>query len=233
MNTYLEFLAAFGVGGAHPGGLALTKEVLQTINPSPEAHILDAGCGTGQTAAFIAKHYNCQVTALDENSIMLTKLKKRMEREGITLKETIQGSIEALPFKSKTFDFILSESVTSFTHIPRSLKEYRRVLKDGGVLVAIEMTKMQELEVQELLEINKFYGFKALLSEEEWKKEILECGFTKVDIKDIPMSTSEDPHTEFDLSNNISNATFKIMEQHQNFLEIYKEKIGSKIYYSY
>ncbi|MGV2549691.1 SAM-dependent methyltransferase, partial [Bacillus licheniformis] len=53
MSRYLEMLSLFGVAGAHPGGLAFSKAVLQKAAPSPDQPILDAGCGTGQTAAYL------------------------------------------------------------------------------------------------------------------------------------------------------------------------------------
>jgi hypothetical protein len=38
--TYLDFLALFGIGGAHPGGLQLTKEILsQGKNDHPRCRV--------------------------------------------------------------------------------------------------------------------------------------------------------------------------------------------------
>lgn len=41
MSRYLEMLSLFGVEGAHPGGLAFSKAVLQKAAPSPNQPILD------------------------------------------------------------------------------------------------------------------------------------------------------------------------------------------------
>lgn len=60
MNNYLNSLAAFGVGGAHPGSLELTKEILGQLELTEKMKVLDAGCGTGQTIEYIAHNYNCQ-----------------------------------------------------------------------------------------------------------------------------------------------------------------------------
>ncbi|MCR1834683.1 hypothetical protein NSA56_09745 [Oceanobacillus caeni] len=46
-NRYLDCLALFGVGGAHPGGLPLTKRILSKEEIDEKQSILDAGCGTG------------------------------------------------------------------------------------------------------------------------------------------------------------------------------------------
>lgn len=42
LSDYLDMLAYFGVSGAHPGGMALTKAVLAKADIDPERPILDA-----------------------------------------------------------------------------------------------------------------------------------------------------------------------------------------------
>ncbi|WP_019415279.1 hypothetical protein [Paenisporosarcina sp. TG20] len=42
LNEYLYFLAYFGIGGAHPGGFALTRSRLEDEIIQPES-VLDIG----------------------------------------------------------------------------------------------------------------------------------------------------------------------------------------------
>ena len=60
-NRYLDLLAEFGVGGAHPGGFPLTKEVLSSLHLPPSSSVLDIGCGTGQTAEYLSDHLIVQL----------------------------------------------------------------------------------------------------------------------------------------------------------------------------
>ncbi|MDI3411846.1 class I SAM-dependent methyltransferase [Bacillus sonorensis] len=78
MSDYLDMLAYFGVSGAHPGGMALTKAVLAKADIDPERPILDADCGTGQTAAYLGQLL-FSVTALDSDAVMLDKAKKDLQ----------------------------------------------------------------------------------------------------------------------------------------------------------
>ena len=97
-SIYLDFLSKFGVSGAHPGGINLTKEILKTEEINKTSRILDVGCGTGQTAAYLAEQYGAIVTGMDINPIMVEKAKNRMRKYQLPV-EIIQGSIEKCPSK--------------------------------------------------------------------------------------------------------------------------------------
>lgn len=77
LSRYLEMLSLFGVAGAHPGGLAFQKRSCKGC-ALPDQPILDAGCGTGQTAAYLG-HLLYPVTVVDKDPIMLEKAKKICE----------------------------------------------------------------------------------------------------------------------------------------------------------
>lgn len=52
-------LALLGIGGAHPGGFYLTKQLFDKEKITSETSILDIGCGTGQTSANLYCKYGC------------------------------------------------------------------------------------------------------------------------------------------------------------------------------
>ncbi|MFC4322809.1 class I SAM-dependent methyltransferase [Litchfieldia salsa] len=233
MNDYLEFLALFGVGGAHPGGFPLTKKILQEEGFSVNAKVLDIGCGTGQTAAHLISKYQCEVTAIDKHPIMINKAKKRFQTLGYTL-QLSQEDAENLSFKNHQFDYVLSESVLSFTDCEKSLGEIKRVLTNDGVLIAIEMTNEENLSTLEMEEIKKFYGVKKILAEEEWKQLFIDSGFTNVSIRkaDSLLTNLEEEfnNTEFQLSQGIPQSYVKIFDQHEELTNKYKHKLGFRIY---
>ncbi|ASN07066.1 class I SAM-dependent methyltransferase [Virgibacillus necropolis] len=100
LGDKLSFLR---VGGAHPGGLALTKAFLKNVKIDRNSKILDAGCGTGQSSAYLAKTYGCSVTALDRHPIMLQKARQRFCRENVTA-DVVQGDIGNIPLVDESFD---------------------------------------------------------------------------------------------------------------------------------
>lgn len=219
-----------GVGGAHPGGLSLTKEIFNTEKINGNSHVLDVGCGTGQTAAYLAAHYGAKVTAMDINPIMLEKAKSRMKQYQVPV-EVIQGSIEDFPLKDSTFDFILSESVLSFVNKPRALKEIFRLLKDGGRFIANELTVNEQLNSTNVEEIKQFYGLDSVLMEQNWIALFEQAGFKNVKVLMPKNSMLEnDSMPEFQSSEYIDPGLYTIMIQHLNILMKYQGILANRIF---
>ncbi len=230
--TYLDCLAIFGVGGAHPGGLQLTKELLSREKIDETKSILDAGCGTGQTSAYIAEQYQCHVTSLDCNKIMLDKARQRFSSLHLPI-DVKQGSTENLPFDEGLFDMILSESVISFTDVSLTISEFKRVLKPNGVLLAIEMVLEKSLPEDELKSIVNFYGVSRLLTENEWYNLFKRAGIKQVSVENFKLELDENEVqnvTDFSLSENIDDEFFEILEKHLHLTTVYKDILGFRLF---
>ena len=230
--TYLDCLASFGVGGAHPGGLQLTKSILSREYIDQEKSILDVGCGTGQTSAYIAEKYRCSVTSLDSNNTMLEKAKQRFLSLNLSI-NVMYGSVENLPFSDGLFDFILSESVTSFTDVSLTIQEFKRVLKPNGVLLAIEMVLEDSLSEEELKTIVDFYGVSKLLTESEWDNLFKKAGFKQISVEKFKQQFDEndiDTASDFLLSEKIDDKLLEIFEKHEHLTTTYKDKLSFCIF---
>lgn len=229
-GAYLDSLAAYGVGGAHPGGLALTKEILDKESLNPGAAVLDAGCGTGQTACMLFRNYGADVTAMDLHPVMIKKATERLRGMDI---EVIQGDVEEVPFKNDSFELVLSESVLAFTNIEESLFNFQHILRENGILLAVEMLKEGEIPSEEEAQLREFYGLPQLLTEEEWKKAIEKAGFSSVEVLgggqsgDEPIIGNE---PEFILSEEITEDTHRVMDRHFSLVEKYREQLGFRVF---
>lgn len=180
-QKYLDFLAQVGISSAHPGGFPLTKALLDFVSPDEEEYVLDVGCGTGETSVYLAENFNCHVVAVDKHPGMIAHAKKlSVSQQGdITL---LRADVERLPLSGEAFDKIIAESVTVFTNIERTLKEYFRVLKSKGCLLDIEMTSDYKLRPKEIAEIKEVYGIHDVLTSEEWVERLQCAGFTEVQV---------------------------------------------------
>ncbi|WP_251554973.1 class I SAM-dependent methyltransferase [Neobacillus muris] len=227
--TYFDFLAKFGVGGAHPGGIGLTKNMLLNENITEQSFVLDAGCGTGQSTAYLYQQYKANVWGLEINPIMIEKAKDRFKNLKMPIQLT-QGSVESMPFEDNTFDFVLSESVLAFVNKPNAIQEFYRVLKPGGRIIANEMTINQPLNDLEASEIKQFYAIDSLLLENDWKEMFEAAGFQNVQITgqiyDLKHSA---PAQEFNFSRNFEPELFGILNQHGNMLVKYHDVLSYRI----
>ncbi len=227
--SYIDFLAKFGVGGAHPGGIHLTKNVLSKENITEESFILDAGCGTGQTAAFLYQEFKAIVYGLEINPIMLEKAKNRFQALNAPV-QLVKGSVEEIPFEDHTFDFIISESVLAFVNKPAALKEFSRVLKKEGRLIANEMTINTKLSPEAQKEIMKFYDIDSLLMENDWRSLLEKAGFTNIDVKSEQIALTHGNHApEFNFSKNLEPELFEVLNQHGFIIVKYSDNLSYRI----
>ena len=102
----------------------------------PGDSILDACCGTGDLAIACARAGG-RVTGLDFSERML----ERARRKAPEL-EWVRGDLLALPFDDASFDAAtVGFGVRNVEDLERALAELRRVLRDGGRVGILEITR--------------------------------------------------------------------------------------------
>nr|WP_239549267.1 class I SAM-dependent methyltransferase [Scopulibacillus daqui] len=222
-----------GISSAHPGGKPLTEALFYHVQLGENEKILDVGCGTGETSFYIANKYRCDVTGIDLHPEMVRKAQERSKNSSVPF-QIIQGNVEKMPFKEQSFDKILSESVTVFTNIPVTLKEYCRILKTGGQALAIEMTVEKPLEEKDAQEIQNLYGATKLLTVNEWINEFNQAGFSQVDVirgeKIIAGPQSISDVSTFNFSNHLDLEAFEVWWDHIQLMDKYRGVLGYRIY---
>lgn len=229
VNAYLDLLAYFGIGGAHPGGFNLTQSILKDEKIKQIESVLDIGCGTGQTAAFLAEKFDCQVTAVDNHPMMIEKAKQRFANTSSNV-SVVEGDVQSLKFADDSFDLILAESVIAFTSISKTLSELARVLKSDGRMLMIEMTAEQALSEELQEKVRSLYGIQEVLSELQWISKLQEAGFTQVHIINTPSELTPSEINDINQSKNIQMDLFDLLEKHNNFLLQYGHLIGYRVF---
>lgn len=103
---------------------ACCDEILKTIR---NKKVLEVGCGRGYLANLLSSKN--KVTACD--IVLPTKLK---ELDGPI--KYVEANIEALPFKDKTFDYVVStHTLEHVQNLQLALTELRRVAKNALIIV--------------------------------------------------------------------------------------------------
>lgn len=191
---YHTLLARLGEGSAHPGGFKATKELIGRIGFPRGTKVLEAGCGTGRTACYLAS-LGCSVTAIDRNEKMIQKATRRARLSGFPVR-IVQADAASMPFADETFDAVFTESVTAFTQGSSAIREYLRVLKPKGVLYDRELAFSKKLTAAQKEELQSFYGLHHLRTSSEWQHLMRKSGFHKCSVS--PFSQMKQPTDDHD-----------------------------------
>ena len=225
--NYLHLLSSLGIGGAHPGGLMLTKQIFESEQYPLDYKILDAGCGTGQTAAYLTQlGYN--VTGIDINMQMIEHATIRNHINQLNIPYYVED-LAHTSFSDASFDLVLCESVLQFTSLTKTLSEIARILKSNGSVVAIEMVQDGTLTSEEQFEIKSFYGCEQIYTISEWKQCFLKhhIPLSKVLTKTDNLFIDEnEPTTEFSPIEDIPQDVFELLSEHERLTQKYSNKLS-------
>ena len=129
--------SAYLTSTAHAQGDDLSK--LSRIVQGKSAEVLDLGCGAGHVSFAVAAEVKT-VTACDLSDDMLAVVAAEAAKRGLGNVATRQGIAEALPFPDRSFDYVLTRfSAHHWSSLPQALAEMRRVLKDDGRVIVIDV----------------------------------------------------------------------------------------------
>ncbi|HEV3106005.1 MAG TPA: class I SAM-dependent methyltransferase [Trinickia sp.] len=130
--------AAYLTSPTHASGADL-RTLSALIASTPDADVLDLGCGAGH-ASFAASPHARSVLAYDIAPPMLATVAHAARERGLANIRTQQGAAERLPFADASFDWVVSRFSGHHWHdVLRALAEARRVLKAGGRALFIDV----------------------------------------------------------------------------------------------
>ncbi|MGM7722056.1 class I SAM-dependent methyltransferase [Metabacillus sp. Hm71] len=231
--NYLKMLSLLGIGGAHPGGLSLTKKIFESEQIPLNRIILDAGCGTGQTASYLYQ-LGYPITGLDFDPQMIQHAKKRNQQLNIEI-PYLNEDLSHTSLPANTFDLILSESVLNFTSLPDTLSEISRILKQNGLVIAIEMIRKAPLSSDEEDELKAFYGCNGIFSVSEWEKQFTQNGFTIYKVlheEDLILQDMGEPSTEFSPVETLPDDAFTLLSEHEKISNKYGNKLTFSVFFA-
>lgn len=110
-------------------------------------HILDVACGTARGTVGLAQAVGPagRVDALDLTEAMLDQARAKIEQIGLSDRVRFkQGNARELPYPDEIFDLVYNGYMFDLIPLdgfPPILNEFHRVLKPGGKLVLVNMSK--------------------------------------------------------------------------------------------
>lgn len=116
------------------------------------SHILDAGCGTGRNAYYLADKYDANVEAFDFAKSAISFAKEHFSHPLVSF--SVHDMKDKLPYSDESFDFIFDIMASfSLSDAGREtyLQELHRVLKPGGLMYVRTLAKEGDKNAQFLI----------------------------------------------------------------------------------
>lgn len=126
----------------HPGGLRLTRRLLDQLALGPGQRLLDVAAGTGTTCLVAAAEYAVRADGVDLAPSNVTRATAAASARGLADRATFHhGDAEALPLPDEICNAVVCEcALCTFPDKGRALAEMARVLKPGGRLGITDIT---------------------------------------------------------------------------------------------
>nr|WP_244743514.1 class I SAM-dependent methyltransferase [Mesorhizobium sp. L-8-10] len=111
---------------------AFSRSALERLHLGPRSDVIDIACGPGTTALLLSPRVR-YVACVDFSEGMLRRLRRHIDRAGLSNIEPCRADGQALPYDAAKFDVGLSMfGLMFFPDRARGFAELHRVLRAGG-----------------------------------------------------------------------------------------------------
>ncbi|MBP1907491.1 demethylmenaquinone methyltransferase/2-methoxy-6-polyprenyl-1,4-benzoquinol methylase [Paenibacillus turicensis] len=122
---------------------AWRRFTMKKMNMSQGDSAIDLCCGTCDWTISMAQASRGPITGLDFSENMLAVGKSKVQQQGLNdIITLVQGNAMALPFDDNTFDYAtIGFGLRNVPDLKQVLSEMKRVVKPGGMVVCLELSK--------------------------------------------------------------------------------------------
>lgn len=123
---------------------AWRKFTMEKMKVKSEQSAIDVCCGTGDWTLSLAQEVGSsgQVIGLDFSQNMLDVGEVKRDRAGLDQISLVHGNAMNLPFEENRFDYAtIGFALRNVPDIKQVLTEMKRVIKPGGMVVSLELSK--------------------------------------------------------------------------------------------
>src|ERR1700683_77741 len=126
--------------------ILMNDQLADALNISTSSHILDAGCGEGGVALYLAEKYGANVTGVDLLDFDIKKARKSARERKLSNKvKFFVADYANTDLPDVSFDAIFT--METLVHAPdyhKALREFHRLLKPNGRLILFEYSLSPE-----------------------------------------------------------------------------------------
>jgi len=176
---------------SHAASLTRMLEVLANAGSVyfPGTKVLDAGCGTGGTARWLAEARGAQVVGVSVVPEQIAEANRIRLRKGVRGVRFFCADYRDLPLPNESFEVVFAIESSCYARPKLDfLTEAFRVLEPGGRLVVADFYRTgqatQRLE-RCLEEWEQDWAMPRLQTPDEWYDDLLTAGFSRVSSWDV------------------------------------------------
>lgn len=187
---------AGGLGSADPrrvldGGLErMIDTIVAPAGIRPTDHVVDAGCGVGGTALYLARKHGCAVTGVNINRKQLAIAIGKASEAGVgdRVRFEYADCSQHLPFSDDSVDAVVNiESAFHYSDRATFLREVRRILRPGGRIVASDGLAREGLTPAEYEEhlgpVCEVWAWTRLESRSTYSRRLAEAGLECIEFE--------------------------------------------------
>ncbi len=126
----------------HPGGLRLTRRLLDTVAVRPDERLVDVASGIGTTSLLAVTEYQAYVDGVDLSAANVTLANGAAHAAGVADRAQFHhGDAEALPLPDGVYDAVVCEcALCTFPDKVTAASEMARMLRPGGRVGITDVT---------------------------------------------------------------------------------------------
>jgi len=173
-----------------PGDNESTIKAFSYLKELPsDPFIVDIGCGPGMQTIQLAKLTDEKIISLDTHQPYLDILQEQAKQHKVDEKiKILNHSMFDLPFEENSIDVIWSESSIYIYGFKEALRDWKKLLKEGGFFVVSEVSWVKKNPPIECLDFwNREYP--PMVSIEENLRIIKNMNYTLISFFEIPKSS--------------------------------------------
>lgn len=177
--------------------MLMNEQLAKKLALKAGSRVLDAGCGEGNVAIYLAEHHGLKLEAIDLLDFNVADAKANAIKQNQSQNVSFQvGTYMKLPYDNNSFDAVYT--METLVHAPdyrKALSEFLRVLKPDGKLVLFEytlkpqeeVTPTQETGMQRIKQINRVAAMPAFdeFTFGSMENKLLGAGFKRPKTIDI------------------------------------------------
>lgn len=153
--------------------------------------VLDAGCGVGGSAIYLAERYGCRVVGITLSANQARSARAHARRRGVADRtEFLVGDYLRAPFGAGSFDAVWA--LESLCYAPRKrdfVREAARLLRPGGRLVVADGFTVEDTpsprEAQWMRAWLAGWAVPGLESRAGFERDLAACGFAGIRFADL------------------------------------------------